>query len=100
MKEYISREDALNFTTSETFGPDRINAVMEGMAEYAKHIREVPAADVVEVVHGYWITRIRHEHYPSGKEYEEDYRSVCGKRGSREYDYCPHCGALMDACGR
>lgn len=44
---------------------------------------------------GKWKTAIRHEHYPSGKEYEADYCSVCGRRGSLEYNYCPCCGARM-----
>lgn len=62
------------------------NAVVE-------FLKEIPAADVVEVVHGQW------EKYPS-----EMYRrcSVC----KVEYEvtpkfnvrpnYCPHCGAKMD----
>ena len=45
---------------------------------------------------GKWITKIRHEHYPSGKQYEEDFCSVCGKRGSLEYQFCPNCGAKME----
>ena len=44
---------------------------------------------------GEWKTVIRHEHYPSGREYEADYCSVCGRRGSLEYLYCPFCGARM-----
>lgn len=61
-----------------------------------RKITELPAVDAVEVVHGRWITKQRHEHYPSGKPYGADYCSVCGKRGSIEYPYCPNCGAKMD----
>ena len=57
---------------------------------------DCPLPDVEPVRHAHWITKTRHEHYPSGKEYEEDYCSACGMRGSIEYDYCPHCGAKMD----
>ena len=46
---------------------------------------------------GKWKTVIRHEHYPSGKEYEADYCSVCGRRGSLEYNYCPCCGARTES---
>lgn len=53
-------------------------------------------ADVEPVKHGRWITKIRHEHYPSGKEYEADYCSVCGKRGQMDFVYCPNCGAKMN----
>ena len=59
-------------------------------------VEDAPTIDAVHVVHGHWITKTRHEHYPSGKEYEEDFCSACGMRGSIEYDYCPHCGAKMD----
>ena len=52
--------------------------------------------DVALVKHGHWITKTRHEHYPSGKEYEEDFCSACGMRGSLEYTYCPACGCRMD----
>ena len=48
------------------------------------------------VAKGKWITKIRHEHYPSGTEYEADYCSACGMRGSLEYNFCPHCGARME----
>ena len=49
-----------------------------------------------EPKHGQWITKQRNEHYPSGKPYEADYCSVCGKRGSIEYPSCPWCRAIMD----
>ena len=51
----------------------------------------------VEPKTGKWITRLRHEHYPSGKPYEEDFCSECGKRGSLEYPFCPWCGKKMVA---
>ena len=49
----------------------------------------------IEPKTGKWITRLRHEHYPSGKPYEEDFCSECGKRGSLEYPFCPWCGIKM-----
>ena len=51
----------------------------------------------VEPKTGKWITRLRHEHYPSGKPYEEDFCSECGKRGSLEYPFCPWCGIKMES---
>lgn len=59
-------------------------------------IDNAPTVDAEIVRHGRWITVIRREHYPSGKEYEADYCSECSGRGSLEYDYCPNCGARMD----
>lgn len=50
MKEYIPREDALNFETKITAAPSEIQAISQGMALYAEHIKAIPAADVVEVV--------------------------------------------------
>ena len=51
----------------------------------------------IEPKAGKWITRLRHEHYPSGKPYEEDFCSECGKRGSLEYPFCPWCGIKMES---
>lgn len=85
MTDYISREAAIHCCT---FGRTALGLISE--------LRRIPAAGVAPVVHARWITCNRHEHYPSGKEYEEDYCSACGKRGSLEYDYCPHCWAIMD----
>lgn len=51
----------------------------------------------IEPKTGKWITRLRHEHYPSGKPYEEDFCSECGKRGSLEYPFCPWCGIKMES---
>ena len=61
-------------------------------------IRSVELEDTVDVEpvrHGHWKTVIRHEHYPSGVEYEADYCSECSGRGSLEYKFCPNCGARM-----
>ena len=55
----------------------------------------VHEAPTVEPKRGEWITKTRHEHWPSGKPYEADYCSVCKKRGSLEFDFCPNCGADM-----
>lgn len=84
MTDYVSRETALNFTTSVTIAPDRINAVMEGMALYAEHIKAIPAADVVEVVHARWIKK------------EILYCSECDMPTMHPWPYCQKCGAKMD----
>lgn len=67
-----------------------------GSCEMTDYIEDAPTIDAEPVKHGHWITKTRHERYPSGKEYEEDFCSACGMRGSIEYDYCPHCGAKID----
>ena len=76
-----------------------------GINDYAT-IQEPDNRDTLELLEeqepiepktGKWITRIRHEHYPSGKPYEEDFCSECGKRGSLEYPFCPWCGIKMES---
>lgn len=55
---------------------------------------DATADDVAPVVHGRWI---EHEKYIFGTMY---YCSVCDNRilhGGRELNYCPNCGAKMDA---
>lgn len=72
----------------------------------------LPTADVVEVKHGYWLTK----EYEYGKDGKSDewveklaeqgdcaYCSFClqnaGLNGGEEYvlsNYCPNCGAKMD----
>lgn len=48
--DYISREAALNFEMSVECSPDEIQGVTDGMALYAEYIKQLPAADAVEVV--------------------------------------------------
>lgn len=47
--------------------------------------------------HGKWIVRHRHEHYSSGKPYDEDVCPFC-KRTDHNGDglYCGYCGARME----
>ena len=63
-----------------------------------------PAADVVEVRHGRWVSEIHHTYLPV--EYDDagdpilheytSYRcSLCGREEAKKEPYC-HCGACMD----
>lgn len=57
-----------------------------------REIRNAPAADVAEVVHGQWVT-----HYRSGTPVAEGYVSTCCDMwNNRRSDYCSNCGAKMD----
>lgn len=95
-KEYIEREAALDFNFSITVPQDRriqvCDAVNNTVKAIATHIEAIPAADVVEVVHAYWIqidqTKCKCSRckvitliaqYPHGDK-----------------NYCPNCGAKMD----
>ena len=63
-------------------------------------VEEAPAADVAQVVHGRWILLGKNEH-----DYEtsvEEKCSLCGRYVYRydtelQNNYCPNCGARMDA---
>lgn len=55
-------------------------------------LKNAPAADVVEVVQGQWVT-----HYRSGTPVAKGYVSTCCDMwNNRKSDYCPSCGAKMD----
>ena len=104
MKEDIERTDVLNLL-------EKINPVAFGsMFDYSAHgavreclhdvcygVEDIPAADVVEVRHGRWLTTDAYPHHL--------YCSVCYKTYAKnakwvnELDlptnYCPNCGARM-----
>ena len=90
MAEYIEREDAL-FALRKAERGGSMTALTRLERAYAE-IREMPAADVAEVVHGRWIPT----EYPFMNECEDC--SSCGYRTlyGNGYDYCPNCGAKMD----
>ena len=65
----------------------------------AYDVKDIPAADVVEVRHGKWTDHRTIEH--DGEWYctacgEEVTICSCGKDKTWKYRYCPNCGAKMD----
>ena len=95
MTDYIRREDAL-FALRKAERGGSMTALTRLERAYAE-IREMPAADVAEVVHGQWY--MLDDCANAGV-----YCSACGRRVHREEfaykklrsKYCPHCGAKMD----
>lgn len=87
MAEYIDREYVLyviaHFGGMLTWGKE------ETLSEITQKIKNEPAADIKEVVHGRWI---------EGQTPEKC--SLCGKKGFPDWHYCPHCGAKMDGEAR
>ena len=82
--EYISREAALTALQDS----DLFNTTERQL----RAIRELPAADVAEVVHGRWIWNEEGE-----IDWEQFYRcSNCGDKEYWESNFCPNCGAAMD----
>ena len=91
MADYIRREDAL-FALRKAERGGSMTALTRLERAYAE-IREMPAADVAEVVHGMW----------------ENGNPICPVCGGNKFkdldadiwcdwkpDYCPNCGAKMD----
>lgn len=87
--EYISREAALKYIKSEQCGTCSDIGLCGNCAVLVavKLLAKVPAADVAEVRHGWWI-------------YHDDDGvftcSECGNAESNDSYYCRLCGAKMD----
>ena len=79
MSDYIKREDALEQFDYYDLG-EYLTTQIRGM------LMDVPSADVAPVRHGRW------EEY--GKTW---WCSECGFETGLRWDYCPDCGARMDA---
>ena len=86
--DLIRRSDAILYSFYATFNnglePYDLEVVTVG------YINSIPAVDAVEVRHGEW------------HEYDDDYGKLCcsvcegDAPGDIRWDYCPHCGAIMD----
>ena len=97
MKEYIERAAVEKFIEDGLNNPDKNKAFGHDAIEIMAEIHYMPAADVVEVRHGRWMTTDAYPHHL--------YCSVCYKTYAKnakwvnELDlptnYCPNCGALM-----
>lgn len=92
MGDYISREDAVDELQVKVFHnlTDEYYGTMQVLTE-------LPAADVVPVVHGEWMCVPEMRGIFSSRYY----CSKCGKdaiiNNSERYvlsDYCPHCGSF------
>ena len=101
MKEYIERAAALDICQKEY--EERLR-----MADYCGDtvawniggaIKNIPAAEVVEVRHGRWIPEACKSVSKRNRliEYRVYSCSICGRSNGRvEKKYCPNCGARMD----
>lgn len=91
MKEYIERAAVHDLVKSlpkyHMFSYDRTEGMIGINPDDVDFgVDKIPAADVVEVRHGYW-------RYSDGL----CYCSECGEIPQCfDPDYCPHCGARMD----
>ena len=103
MADYIRREDAL-FALRKAERGGSMTALTRLERAYAE-IREMPAADVAEVVHGTPVTEVRTRTIVG---YHEEIGVLAGDRSTLyrrnmvhadiPYDHCPKCGATL--CSR
>ena len=103
MTDYIRREDAL-FALRKAERGGSMTALTRLERAYAE-IREMPAADVAEVVHGTPVTEVRTRTIVG---YHEEIGVLAGDRSTLyrrnmvhadiPYDNCPICGATL--CSR
>lgn len=91
MAEYIDRESAFDAITDLT-GKAPTRSAYEAVWKSARALKKIPAADVVPVVHGRWISFLDGDHIMPERYYR---CSRCGRVESRRQPYC-HCGAKMD----
>ena len=82
--EYISREVAVKalFAPGMCYAPIQLQIV-----------KDLPAADVAEVVHARW-KRVRSNWYCTGCN--KGYRITKGAPMASSFSYCPNCSAKMD----
>ncbi len=101
MDDYIKRSDALDAICDDC---DRGGDAGDcATCQNVKAVRdEIPAADVVPVVHGHWIV-IDDDYTWDDETGDEVYRvlececSECGERTQKDRpNFCDNCGAKMD----
>lgn len=103
MADYIRRDDAM-FALRKAERGGSMTALTRLERAYAE-IREMPAADVAEVVHGTPVTEVRTRTIVG---YHEEIGVLAGDRSTLyrrnmvhvdiPYDHCPICGATL--CSR
>lgn len=67
------------------------------ISEVYDRIEQTPTADVVERKKGKWIGDAKYGWIPSiSMWWQTTYEcSICGEKGIKDWQFCPHCGADM-----
>ena len=104
MAEYIDREavlDAIWPVDPENDGSDGCTVVLKNCIFSSEEIEamvdDIPAEDVRAVVHARWV-EYKRAHYFKCSSWKKPvpYRKAVQINGTREYNFCPYCGAQMD----
>lgn len=82
--EYISKQDAIT-AACKGFCHPGVGCPETPCKEQTKYLRDLPPADVVQVVYAHWIDGYRWQTC-----------SKCRNKGKRSWKFCPYCGAKMD----
>lgn len=91
MAEYIAREELLaQLRAMESYNVSPM--YRRGYDDCVATVLNATTADVVPVVHGWWISFLDGDHIMPERYYR---CSRCGRIESRRQPYC-HCGAKMD----
>ena len=85
------REYAINTPNGDDGNVLECRGELTGMRMALEFIQRYPAADVVEVRHGQYISTGYYELYCEFGDC-----SICGADMPRGSDYCPNCGTRMD----
>lgn len=104
MAEYIDRQavlDAIWPVDPENDGSDGCTVVLQNLSFTSADIEgivcSIPAEDVRAVVHARWVEYKRAHYFKcSSCKKPVPYRKAVQINGTREYNFCPCCGAQMD----
>ena len=98
MKEYLGKEKVIEILNSKE-SAEILNHSTFTVIKLISLVKNAPTADVVEVKHGKWLSKI---FKVTGRKFITC--SVCNSVidstythiHENEFDYCPYCGAKMD----
>lgn len=94
MEKYIKANTILKFINGCLEHEDKITDIEKAVLTGVKTcVERIPAADVVEIRHGYWIKQSP-DFDLCGVAYYQC--SECGKEQQTSSNYCQFCGAKMD----